>query len=193
MKMQPCSVNGIEFDALISEGKNYSSEVPEYAVEEGYEVSDNISIKPMTLELTGNLTNTPVTWDHHGNGRVEAVVAQLESLFFTRQLVTVTTSTDTYTDMAITSLSVPKDAEDKTSRNVRMSLKKVTVVSSQVTSIPASYVRGGDTGANAGTAGTGSSGKGGGGGRGSQASASSSGAGRSEPEKKASILYNLTH
>lgn len=193
MKMQPCSVNGIEFDALISESRGYSSEVPEYAVEDGYEVSDNISLKPMTLEITGNLTNTPVTWDNHGTGRVEAVVAQLESLYLSRQLVTVSTSTDIYTNMAITSLTVPKDTENKTSRVIRMSLKKVVVVSSQMTSIPASYVRGGDTGANAGTSGTGSSGTGGGGGRGSQASSASSGAGKAESEKKASILYNLTH
>lgn len=81
MKLQPLSINGIEFDALISENKTYSSEVPDYAVESGYSVSDNISIRPMELEITGHLTNTPVTWASHGTGRVEAVVAQLENLY----------------------------------------------------------------------------------------------------------------
>lgn len=189
MKQQPCSVNGIEFDALISESRGYSSEVPEYAVEDGYEVSDNISIKPMTLEITGNITNTPVTWEHHGTGRVEAVVEQLERLFFSRQLVTVITSTDIYTNMAITGLTVPKDTTNKTSRDIRMSLKKVTVVSPQMTSIPASYIRGGDTGADAGTSGTGSSSGGGE----SRASSSTSGTGKVESEQKASILYNFIH
>lgn len=183
MRLQPCSVNGIEFDALISESKSYSSEVPEYAVEDGYSVSDNISIKPLEIEITGYLTNTPVTWLNHGTGRVEAVVAQLERLYFSRQLVTVTTSTDTYTDMAIQSMNVPKDMENKTSREIRIGLKKVTKVSSQITSIPASYLRGGDTGVNAGTSGTGS-------GAGTGQS-SSSGAGTTKEEEKGSILYNL--
>lgn len=184
MKIQPCAINGIEFDALINESRTYSSDVPEYAVEAGYYVSDNITIKPMELEITGYLTNTPVTWSSHGTGRVETIVTALENLYFSRQLVTVTTSTDTYSSMAITSLTVPKDESNKTSREIRISLKKVTTVSSQTTSIPAAYARGGDTGANAGTSGTGS-----GNSKGNQSSSSSGGKG--ESEDKASILYNL--
>lgn len=186
MKLRPLSINGIEFDALLNESKAYSSEVPDYAVESGYSVSDNISIKPMELEITGHLTNTPVTWDTHGTGRVEAVVAQLENLYHSRQLVTVVTSTDVYTNMAIMSLTVPKDESNKTSRDIRMSLKEVTVVSAQSTTIPASYARGGDTGASAGTSGTGSKGSSLGAGSGGK-----DGSGKKDSENKASILYNL--
>ncbi len=185
MSIRPCSINGIEFDALISESRTLTSEVPEYAVESGFSVSDNISIKPMVIEITANLTNTPVTWlDSHGTGRVDAVVAQLENLYFSRQLVTVATSTDTYKNMAITTLSVPKDTENMTSRDIRMTLKEVTIVSSQTTTIPASYVRGGDTGANAGTSGTGNRSS-------SGATSGSAGSGKAESEEKASILYNF--
>lgn len=185
---RPCSIDGIEFDALINEGKTYNSDVPEYAVEAGYSVSDNISIKPMTLEITGYLTNTPVTWANHGTGRVETVVAELENLYLSKKLVTVKTSTDIYTNMAIVSLMVPKDETNKTSREIKVSLKQVTVVSAQMTTIPSGYVRGGDTGANAGTSGTGSSGSKG------SSSANGGGGGASEGETskdKASILYNL--
>ena len=188
MKLRPCSVNGIEFDALLNESRAYNSDVPEYAVEAGYSVSDNISNKPMTLEMTGYITNTPVTWDNHGTGRVASVVAQLENLYHSKQLVTIVTSTDTYTNMAITSLTVPKDETNKTSREVRMSFKKVIIVSSQTTTIPAAYIRGGDTGANAGTAGIGNNSGAGG----SSGSVSNSGAG-TESESKASILYNLAY
>lgn len=187
MRLQPCSINGIEFDALISEDKAYNSDVPDYAVEDGYSISDNISIKPIEIEITVYLTNTPVTWLNHGTGRVETIVTQLEQLYFSRQLVTVTTSTDTYTDMAIKSMTVPKDMENKTSREIRIGLKKVTKVSSQTTSIPASYLRGGDTGVNAGTSGTGS-----GGGKGQQTETGNSGA-KEEAEEKGSILYNLMY
>lgn len=188
MVLRPCSINGIEFDALISESRSLSAEVPEYAVEPGFSVSDNISIKPMVVEITGNLTNTPVTWDGHGTGRVEAVVAQLENLFHSKQLVTVVTSTDTYTNMSITSLTVPKDTENKTSRDIRLTLKEVTVVSSQTAAIPASYIRGGATGANAGTSNTGN--RSGSSGYASGAG-SGAGSGKAKSENKASILYNL--
>ena len=188
MVLRPCSVNGIEFDALISESRSLSAEVPEYAVESGFSVSDNISINPMVVEITGNLTNTPVTWDGHGTGRVEAVVAQLENLFHSKQLVTVVTSTDTYTNMSITSLTVPKDTENKTSRDIRLTLKEVTVVSSQTAAIPASYIRGGATGANAGTSNTGN--RSGSSGYVSGAK-SGAGSGKAKSENKASILYNL--
>lgn len=182
--MQPCAINGIEFDALISETRTHNSDVPEYAVETGYEVTDNISIKPMEVEITGHLTNTPVTWINHGTGMVESRVTQLLTLYHTKQLVTLTTRTDIYTDMAITSLTVPKDETNITSRDIRVRLKKITKVSAQMTSIPASYVRGGDTGANAGTSGTGS-------GAGGTSSGSGASSGGNNPEDKASILYNL--
>lgn len=188
MQLRPCAIEGIEFDALISEGRELPADVPEYAVEAGYSVSDNIAIKPMTLEITGYLTNTPVTWEGHGTGRVEMVVTALENLYFSRKLVTVRTSTDVYSNMAITALSVPKDTDNKTSREIRVSLKQVTVVSSQTTTIPPEYVRGGKTGENAGTSGTGSGNGGSGGG-----SSGTGGNGKDDPEDKASILYNLIH
>lgn len=185
MNLRPCAINGIEFDALISETRTHNSDVPEYGVESGYEVSDNISIKPMTVEITGYLTNTPVTWlNSHGTGRVEAVADQLENLYFSRQLVTLATRTNIYPNMSITAFSVVKDQNNKTSREIRMSLKQVTVVSAQKTSIPSSYIRGGDSGVNAGTAGTGGSHKGG-------SSSGSGSSGKTESESQASILYNL--
>ncbi len=45
MGIRPCSVNGIEFDALISESRSLTSEVPEYAVESGFSVSDRYKHK----------------------------------------------------------------------------------------------------------------------------------------------------
>ena len=189
MQLHPCSIDGVEFDALISEGRELTADVPEYAVEDGYSVTDNIAIKPMTLEITGYITNTPVTWDSHGTGRVQTVVAALENLYFSRNLVTVTTSTDVYSNMAITALSVPKDTDNKTSREIRVSLKQITIVASQTTTIPSGYVRGGKTGENAGTSGTGS-GSGGGKGNGGNGVGEN---GKEGSKGKASILYNLTH
>lgn len=190
-KLRPVNLGGIEFDALISQTDSYTSEVPSYAVESGYEVSDNISIKPLTVELTTYITNTPVTWikrkGHKPNKkRTTKLVNKLKRLYFKRSLVSLKTTTGSYSNMAIISLSIPKDSENKSSREIKISLQQVNKVSSSMTSIPSSYVTGGDTGADAGTASTG-------GGSSSSGSRSSSGGGSSGGDAggKSSILYNL--
>lgn len=190
MARQPVAINGLEFDALIGEDKTLSADVPSYSVESGYEVSDNISIKPKEITLTLYVTNTPVTWQQrHGTypGRVAEVVYELERIFWSRELVTVTTATDIYSNMAITQLKVPKDTTNYSSREIQVSLKEVNTVSAALTSIPSYYGRGGKTKENSGTANVsgGSSG-------GSSGASSGSGTQEKEESKEAgSILYGL--
>lgn len=45
--LKPVSIAGIEGDALISEDISYSTDIPEYPVENGYNVSDTIILKLM--------------------------------------------------------------------------------------------------------------------------------------------------
>ena len=190
MARQPVSINGLEFDALIGEDKTLTADVPSYSVESGYEVSDNISIKPKEITLTLYVTNRPVTWrQRHWTypGRVAEVVDELERIFWSRELVTVTTATDIYSNMAITQLKVPKDTTNYSSREIQVSLKEVNTVSSALTSIPSYYGRGGKTKENSGTANVsgGSSG-------GSSGASSGSGTQEKEESKEAgSILYGL--
>lgn len=195
-KLKPVSLGGIEFDALVDMTENYTSEVPSYAVDTGYEVSDNISIKPLTIELSAYITNTPVTWIKRkghkpSKKRTNKIVSKLKKLYFKRSLVNLKTTTGTYKNMAITSLSIPKDTENYTSREIKISLQQITKVSAQTTSIPASYVTGGDTGADAGTASTSTSSSSSS--SGSSGSSSSSSNSKSDSGGKASILYNLVN
>lgn len=192
MARQPVSINGLEFDALISEDKTLTADVPSYSVESGYEVSDNISIKPKEITLTLYVTNTPVTWrQRHGAypGRVAEVVDELERIFWSRELVTVTTATDIYSDMAITQIKIPKDTTNYSSREIQVSLKEVNTVSAALTSIPSYYGRGGKTQENSGTANV--SGGSSGGSSGSSSGGNSGSAENSESKRTGSILYGL--
>lgn len=186
--MQPVTIDGLSFDALMNEERTYSADVPTYAVETGFEVSDNIGIKPVEISMTLYVTNTPVTWLHrHGSSsdRVKNVVDRLEEIFMARKLVTVVTSTDVYENMAITSIKIAKDTENFTSREIPITLKQVNKVSAAVTEIPAEYGRGGKTQENAGTANT----------SGSSSGSSSGTSGKSESseedEKGSSLLYGI--
>lgn len=188
---QPVSINGLEFDALISESRTLEATVPEYSVETGFSVSDSIILSPEKLEMTLFVTNTPVTWYRcHGasQNRVDSVVKQLEELYFAKEPVTIVTSDATYTNMAIESMTISKSLEVGYAREIPISFKKIRITSAKTTTIPDSYGKSGATAASAGTASTssGGSGSGSGGGTGSGSSSSSGSNGNS----KSSILYN---
>lgn len=184
---KPVSVNGIEFDALLDEERTLEADSPDYPVEDGFSVSDTIILKPQFLSMTLYVTDTPVTWvkTHGGKGWTDGVIQRLEELYFSKQLVTVVTSDKTYRNMAIQSISIKKSTDVGYARQIPITLKEIRVTKSKKTTIPASYGKSGDSGANAGTASVNS---------GSTPSANNSSANSSaETGSKASILYNLAN
>lgn len=190
---QPVSVNGIEFDALISSTHTMNATVPEYPIETGFVVSDAIILNPEQLEMVLFVTNTPVTWySIHGNdaSRVESIINQLKELYYTAEPVTIITTDATYTDMAIESLSDNKSTEIGYAREIPISFKKIRVTTAKTTTIPDSYGKSGATAAQAGTANTSqgstASGAGGSGGGASGSGKNSAGNGGNS---KSSILY----
>ena len=59
---RPVSLDGILFDALISQDEQYSAQIPDYPVESGYQVQDSVLPDALTIKTTLYLSNTPVTW-----------------------------------------------------------------------------------------------------------------------------------
>lgn len=176
---QPVSVDGIEFDALIDQSSNYEAQIPEYPTEEGFSVSDNISLKPEVISMTLYVTDTPVTWAKRfgtGFGRVDSVVKKLENLFFSKKVILVVTSDAVYDNMAITNMSITKDSDTGYAREIPITLQKIVVTKSNTVSIPASYGKSGTTEASAGSANT---------------SGNSSSSSSKDSEKNSSILYNV--
>ena len=192
---QPVSINGIEFDALISQEQTLTAKAPEYTVEDGFPVSDNVSLDSEPLNMVLYLTNTPGTWyNRHGSSpsRVAQVEKQLKELYFAKEPVTVVTSDDVFTDMVITSVGFKKSLETGFDREIPIAFKKVRITKARTATIPESYGRGGATGASAGTANTsaGSSGSGSGSsGGGGSGSGSGSGGSNQNGNRKGSILY----
>lgn len=185
----PVSINGIEFDALITEDRTLEASVPEYSVEDGFAVSDSIIIGSEKLSMTLFVTNTPVTWyNRHGssNTRVATVCAQLEQIFFNATPVTIITNDKVYRNMAIESIGFSKNVETGYSREIPISFKKIRVTTAKTTTIPSSY---GKSGASRSSAGNASTSTGSSSGGGSSSSGNSSGSGSNG--SKGSILYNI--
>lgn len=193
--IQPVSVAGIEFPAMLDETQTFTSDIPEYPVETGFVISDNITLQPMELPLTLLLSDTPLTW----RGRVRSMSeaeSMLKELYFSKTPFTVVTPSGTFESMGITSMQIKRSSENGYNKEVSLSLKQINVTATKTTTIPDSYGKSGATGANAGTASTsaGSTSTGGGSsGSGSGSSGGSSGSGSSGSGKKSSgsILYNV--
>jgi len=183
------SIDGIEFDALLDQSRDYEADVPEYPTEKGFSVSDTIVLKAETISMTLYVTDTPVTWKNRfgsGGGRVESVIKRLEQLYFAKKVFTVVTSDAVYDNMVLTSMSIAKSSDVGYAREIPISLKKIIVTESSTVTIPDSYGKSGTTGASAGSANTTNANNGSASGNGSNNGGSNSGS----EQKGGSILYN---
>lgn len=197
-KLQPVSIWGVEFVALIDESKTLSATIPAYPVEDGFPVSDTIILDPVSIKMTLYISNTPVTWLYrHGTStdRVNKICDLLEQKWLSKQLAKIVTTDAIYKDMGITSIAIKKSKEIGYAREVSLSAQKVLITKRKTVSIPSYILKSGETKANAGTAstsqtsgksstGSGSSGSSGGGG-----SSNSGGKSGSSAKKSQSILY----
>lgn len=156
-KIEPVGIDGIEFDALITSTESLASDIPQYPVEDGYEVSDTMILKPLVLELTVFVSNTPVTHLQRFGGaencktRVDDVIAQLKKMRADKKLVTITTNDATYKNMGLENMSISKSLEVGYARQIPLSFKEVIVTSTETVAIPAEYGKSGTTGASGGT------------------------------------------
>ena len=197
---QPVSINGVEFDAMLGEDYSLEASSPDYVVESGFTIGDSIILSAEVLTMTLFVSDRPVTFKSRfgGSGRVDSVVKQLKELYYSKQLVSVTTPDAHYDNMAIQSLKISRTNEYGYAREVPITLKHIRTTATQTTSIPASYGKSGSTKAAAGTASTtagGSSGSGGsagaGGSSGSGGGSSGGSNGGSSGGSNGSVLYNV--
>jgi len=154
-KLKPVAIAGIEFDALMEQQKTMSASIPVYPVEEGFPVSDTITLDPLTLQMTLFVTNTPVTYlKRHGHSkkRVRQVCKKLEDLWLERKLVKIVTPDAIYKDMGITSISIKKSADLGYAREVSITAQKVRKTKKKTVKTPKYALKSGETKAKAGAA-----------------------------------------
>ncbi|MDY4893927.1 MAG: hypothetical protein SO130_11065 [Agathobacter sp.] len=156
-KLQPVSIAGIEFDALISEKKTMASTIPAYPVESGYNVSDTIILSPISISLVLYVTNTPVTWlERHGtsSSRVKKVCDKIEQMWLKKKLVKIVTNDTIYTNMGIENISIEKSQDLGYARQITVDAKKVKITKKKTVTIPKSILKSGTSKAKAGKAST---------------------------------------
>lgn len=143
---QPVSVAGIEFDAVLDIKESHSSTIPQYPIDEGYSVQDNVALDPMSLIMTLYVTATPITWlSRHGSGegRVRQIWNQLFSMYSQKTPITVITPDASYSNMIIKGITYKKSSETGYAVEIPIEFSQVTVTSARTAAVPAEYARAG--------------------------------------------------
>lgn len=188
---QPVSVAGIEFDAVLDIKEAHSSTVPQYPIDEGYSVQDNVALDPMSLTMTLYITATPVTWlSRHGSGeeRVRQIWNQLFGIYSQKMPITVITSETSYSNMIIKGITYKKSSETGYAAEIPIEFSQVIVTSARTAAVPEEYARAGMSQQLAGSAATStvtSSGSTAGG------SSNSGNSGNSAAQQSSSWLYQM--
>jgi hypothetical protein len=138
-----------ELDASLSETHSMSAEVTNHPVEEGSEISDHIRKQPDSIQISGVVSNTPLVYLASiqapsplmndltpVSDRAELAYAELQRIMSQGETVEVVTSLRTYENMALTSLSITRDAASGNVLNASMDLREVIIVKSKVVAAP---------------------------------------------------------
>ena len=105
-------------------------------METGTEISDHISIEPMTVSVEGVISDSPIGGGDK-SGRYLDILYDLERLWRSRSLVTVATHLKVYQDMAIVFIDIPRDGYTGQAMRFSIDLIQVVKATAQTTSVPA--------------------------------------------------------
>jgi hypothetical protein len=125
-------IDGFVLDCLLSDNHTFDSEVTEFPVESGSTISDNIRPKPLVITIEAIVSNTPLTFagNFRGAGSVPSIdcYAKLLAIRRERRLVTIATSLETFFNMALESLGIPRAAGRGDELRFNATFKQVQIV-----------------------------------------------------------------
>ena len=123
-------IDSLTLDASISENHNYSSMVPEFTVETGSTISDNVVNLPAELEIRG--TVSVLGGDP---SRADDAFKTLLDIRDNREPITVVTTAKTYSNMMLKKLNVPRDKSNNGALVFTASFKEVIFADASVVTV----------------------------------------------------------
>lgn len=137
-------IAGYPLDLALTEEHDFESEVTEYPVESGADVSDNIRNKPLEITLEGIVSDTPIgAIALDATRRAESgtplpsldAYTRILAIRDARELVTIETSLGKFERMALTRLAVPRDRTTGKALKFTVSFRQVNVVQNRRTTV----------------------------------------------------------
>lgn len=143
----------VEFDCLESENPELENEITDHPVERGADITDHVRPKPLSLQITGFVSNTPVNAQAQQRiirsqgvditttsvedspagavGYAENARDILEGLRVSADLLTIVTPSRVYSNMVIQKLAYPRDARTGDAMRFNMSFKEIRFAENQ--------------------------------------------------------------
>lgn len=125
-------IGNIFIDATLSETHETSSTVTNFPIEDGSFISDYVINNPETLTISVLVTDTPLNI-LSGFNRSITSYNELIRLQKNKELLTVVTGIKVYTNMIMTSISVPRDAQTGKSLTFNINFQKLILDNSTTT------------------------------------------------------------
>ena len=123
-KYAPTSISSVVLDAVLTEDHQYNSRVTNYPIENGRDITDHIINEPDTLQITGVVSDTPLSFLAPFNRSINSFNRLIE-IHERKERITVVTGIKVYTDMVMTSLQVPRNVQSGQSLTFVIDLQKV--------------------------------------------------------------------
>jgi hypothetical protein len=134
-------VISFDFDVTQDEAHEWTNDVTQFPVEIGSPITDHIQPLPDKVTLSGMITNSAIGENalaeiNGGDDRVQNAFELLLKLKEDRILLTVYTKHKIYTDMALKSVNLPRDASIGDSIKFKMEFVNVRLVDTQTVDVP---------------------------------------------------------
>lgn len=125
------AIGSLTIEATLSENHEARSQVTQQPVELGSNISDHIINEPDRVSITGFISNTPVAGGF--SNRAQDAFEALYAIRDAKELVTVVTGYRVYNNMAISSISIPRD--QFTGESIRFTVELIEVRTSASNSV----------------------------------------------------------
>lgn len=129
----------IQFDAVLNESHQLGSDVTFHPVEDGAQITDHIRKRPDTIQIDGIVSGTPIKFLASFRVQEDPVSQAYETLRDIMEkstLVDVVTTLRVYQNMALTSVSITRDADSGNILNASLTLQEVRIVKQDETAEP---------------------------------------------------------
>ena len=141
------TLEAIEFDASVQETHSNSAEITQHPVEEGADITDHIRRQPEELSVNVIVSNNPpiilaslraqpISGFGDPATRAEDAHQFLRTIMNNNQLVQFSTTLRDYTNMAIVSMSVDRDATTGNIANINMTLREIIIATTETVEPP---------------------------------------------------------
>lgn len=135
-------IKSVKLDVSVEETHTGESDVTEYAVEEGSNISDNSRPKPRELTIHGFVTSAPLSLDAYTTVpglkplRGKNVWEKLDGWRRTGERLRVETSFFRYTNLVLKSITVPRNAKNSDGVEFNLVFRQVFTASTKLVAKP---------------------------------------------------------